>query len=247
MSCRYWWWGRGRPVRPHKLTRMKATSLLFMAIALAATSLLKLCRLMGSWCFNTFSTFNVGQRVCPVSAGACAVFTRVHVCITVWHWMWDSHTSVLRGRKHPERKKKCIRGMGSHASIFLNSQEPLEYSPSCAHPYKQMSGLELQQRMITPSYIEKHSMIWKSNGLQPEGCLRYFGNLGLMKKQNKQKNECISVIYLCLFPPLSRCPHWLRRFTHIEKTKIYRAHFLFLLIKFLLAFFPHLLNNSSSL
>lgn len=89
--------------------------------------------------------------------------------------------------------------MGNHASIFLNSQEPLEYSPSCAHLYKQMSEPELQQRMITPSYIEKHNMIWKSNGLQPEGCLRYFHSLRLMKKSKTNNKKKAYFCYLLVF------------------------------------------------
>lgn len=65
-------------------------------------------------------------------------------------------------------RRKRFRRTGSHKSIFLNSQDPPEYSPPSVHLYKQMSKRESQETNITPPYIENTILV----GNQMSFCLR---------------------------------------------------------------------------
>lgn len=100
-------------------------------------------------------------------------------------------TCVLQGKMYWE--SKSVRGMGSHASIFLNSQDPLEYPPRpSVHPYKQMSALELQERSITPSYILR-IQYWLE--------IKWVVAWGLFGKcrQFERKILCVCILYTSVY------------------------------------------------
>ena len=60
-------------------------------------------------------------------------------------------TCVLQGKMYWE--SKSVRGKGSHASIFLNSQDPLEYSSPICSSIQTDVWAGMAYKSIKPSYI----------------------------------------------------------------------------------------------
>lgn len=121
------------------------------------------------------------NHVCVYGMRVC-----VCVCVTVLHRRLDSRMRQLctcdpQGKMYWESKSVGVGG-GSHASIFLNSRDPLEYSPPiCSSIQTDVWAGIVRKKRITPSYLE-YNIGWKSNSL-PEGCLGYAGSLRHMKEK----------------------------------------------------------------
>lgn len=125
-----------------------------------------------------------------VTANCMCMHMLIWECVCHRRWygrMCRLCTSVLQGKMYWE--SKSVEGMGSHASIFLNSQDPPEYSPLpiCSSIQTDVWAGIARKKHHTIIYWE-YNIGWKSNELLPEGCLGYAGSLWHMKE---------NTVYMC--------------------------------------------------
>lgn len=143
--------------------------------------------------------------------------------------------SVLQGKMYWE--SKSVRGMGSHASIFLNSRDPLEYScPPICSPIQADVWAGIARKTHHTIIYWECNIGGKSNELLPEGCLWNSGSLRHMKEK-----YCVFTLYTSVysFPPFSRCLLWCRGSSLTERNGDVQLRQFFHL-------FFHLLSATSS-
>ncbi len=139
-------------------------------------------------------SMRITTYVCAYAYAYMRVWVYVLQCNTVGGILACASYARVSSRARCTEKAKVLGGMGSHASIFLNSQDPPEYStPICSSIQTDVCGGIARKTHRTIIYWE-YNIGWKSNELLLEGCLEYACSFRRMKEK-----YCVYMIYTSVY------------------------------------------------